>query len=410
MIRSWWIYYIFYFLFTCVTNSYSQLFDLLGEEDHVEIPFEYESNFIIVKIRLNGTLPLNFIFDTGAEHTLLFKKTFTDLLGVPYDKKIKIYGSDLYQDVYAHIVRNIPFEVQPLQPVNMDFLVMEKDYIHLDNVTGVNIDGILGAQFFRHNVVKIDYRKRVLTLFKQDKPPRLSKKFIEFPIALQRNKPYIQANSRLNPIDSAELTLLLDTGAGIGLMLHGNTHDQIRIPENYVKTNLGTGIGGDISGYVARVDQLSFCNFSLTNVITGFQDIAIEEARQKLVNRNGIIGNQILSRFTLVIDYPRSTIYLKPERKFKDKFQFDKSGLVITASGPYLTDFQIVDILENSPAAEAGLQRGDVIVRFKGLGASFYSLKRITSALQKKPGKHVKITVLRNGDRLKKEIVLRDLL
>lgn len=397
-------------IFASWTCSYGQLFDILGDKDEVEIPFQYESDFIIVKINLNGTLPLNFIFDTGAEHTLLFKRTFTDLLGVPYDKRIKIYGSDLQDDVYAYIVRNLPFQVPPIQPVNMDFLVMEEDYLHLDKVTGMNIDGILGAQFFRHQIVKIDYRRRVITLYKEDNLPKLNNKYIHFPIDLKRNKPYVQANSRLNTIDSAELTLLLDTGAGIGLMLHGNTHDRIRVPENYVKTHLGSGIGGDISGYVARVDKLNFCNFAMTNVITGFQDIAIEGAKEKLVNRNGIIGNQILSRFTLVIDYPRSTIYLKPERKFKEKFHFDKSGLVLTASGPYLTEFQIVDILPKSPAAEAGLNSGDKIIKFNGMPVSFFTLNRMTRVLRKKAGKRIKLTILRNGERIQKEFYLRDLL
>ena len=40
----------------------------------VEIPFERQGNFIIVKVTFEGLFPLRFILDTGAEHTILTKK------------------------------------------------------------------------------------------------------------------------------------------------------------------------------------------------------------------------------------------------------------------------------------------------------------------------------------------------
>ncbi len=392
------------------TGAKAQLYDVLGDEDFIEIPFQFEANFIIVKVQLNGAFPLNFIFDTGAEHTLLFKKTFTDLLAVPYDKKIKIFGSDLQSYVHAYIVRNIQFRVPPLDDVRMDFLVMEEDYLKMDELLGMKIDGILGAQFFRHHVIKIDYRRGLLTMYKKDKFPSPGKKYIPFPVDLKRNKPYVNARSYINRIDSAELTLLLDTGASIGLMLHSNTHDQIKLPDNYIQTNLGQGIGGEISGYIGRVAQFNLSNFSFTNVITGFQDVAVEAVEDKVIKRNGIIGNQILSRFTLIIHYPNSIIYLKPERKFKESFDYDKSGLTVGATGKYLNDYRVLHVLEDSPAAMAGIVAEDQILIIKGIPTSLYSLAKVTKIFRGKSGKKVKVVILRNDEKIKKTIVLRDLL
>ena len=395
-----------------VTASHvqAQLYDLLADKDYVEIPFRFESNFIIVDVRLNGAFPMNFIFDTGAEHTLLFKKTYTDLLGVDYGKQIKIFGSDLQSYVYANIVRNVQFRVPPLDDVRMDFLVMQEDYIKMDELIGLNIDGILGAQFFRHHIIKIDYRRGILTMYKKEKFPKPGNKYIPYPVNLKRNKPYISARSYVNQIDSAQLTLLLDTGASIGLMLHSNTHENLKLPDNYIQTSLGQGIGGEISGYLGRVAKFSISNFSFSNVIAGFQDITVEAVEDKIVKRNGIIGNQILSRFTIIIDYPHSIIYFKPERKFKQKFDYDKSGLTIGATGTYLNDYRVMYVLDDSPAAEAGIKEEDRIMKMNGVPTSLFNLSKVTRMLRKKDGKRVTLVIKRGDERFKTTITLRKLL
>lgn len=95
------------------TSFYNQM-DLLQGKRKAVIPFKYVHNFIVVEARIYGILPLQFIFDTGAEHVILFKKEYTDLLQVPYDKRIPILGSDLSQEVYALIARNGVIEVNGL--------------------------------------------------------------------------------------------------------------------------------------------------------------------------------------------------------------------------------------------------------------------------------------------------------
>lgn len=63
------------------------------------IPFRYIHNFIIVEARIYGIIPLQFIFDTGAEHIILFKREYTDLLQVPYDRRIPVLGSDMSREI-----------------------------------------------------------------------------------------------------------------------------------------------------------------------------------------------------------------------------------------------------------------------------------------------------------------------
>ena len=64
-------------------------FLLPGGVKQIEIPFEYVNSFIILNIAFNGSLPLKFIFDTGAEHTILTKREISDLLQVHYDREFR---------------------------------------------------------------------------------------------------------------------------------------------------------------------------------------------------------------------------------------------------------------------------------------------------------------------------------
>ncbi|HND88697.1 MAG TPA: aspartyl protease family protein, partial [Saprospiraceae bacterium] len=60
---------------------------------HVDLPFEYSNNFIILTLNCNGLLPLKFIFDTGAEHTVISKREITDAMRLTYEREYRMKGS-----------------------------------------------------------------------------------------------------------------------------------------------------------------------------------------------------------------------------------------------------------------------------------------------------------------------------
>lgn len=110
--------------------------DLLRGERKVYVPFRYVNHFIIVDVMIYGSIPLQLIFDTGAEHVIIFKREYTDLLQVPYDKRIPIMGSDLSRQIYALITRNALFQVSSLPAIPYDLLILEEDYFNLEELIG----------------------------------------------------------------------------------------------------------------------------------------------------------------------------------------------------------------------------------------------------------------------------------
>ncbi|HPH19625.1 MAG TPA: aspartyl protease family protein [Haliscomenobacter sp.] len=394
------------------SKTEGQINDLvfLNGETHVDIPFDYENNFIVIKLMFNDIFPLKFIFDTGAENTILTKREITDLFQIDYQRRFNIYGADLSQNLYAYLVRGISFRIGDLRASQRSILVLEEDYFQFDEFSGIDIHGILGADFFRRFIVRINYYKQVITLYDPSTFQLPKGRFTEVPLEMHRSKPYLLTSVRLNNDTTIQTKLLMDTGASIALLLYSDTHPQLKVPEKVIRSVLGRGLGGIIYGYLGRVRMLSFSEHAFNEVLTNFQELPIVEDSSYMNNRNGIIGNQLLDRFTLIIDYVHNRVFLQPNPYYKKKFEFDRSGLFITASGPSLSKFIVFDIVPSSPSDKAGIVSGDEIKSVNGVPATFFKLQDLMYKFRGRLGKRVRLVIVRNGEKIKKEFKLEDII
>lgn len=373
---------------------------VLDQGEKIRIPFTYQNNFIVVSVLFQNLFPLQFIFDTGAEHTLLTKREITDFLEVNYDRSFPIRGSDLDTQLVAFLATGISLQVGDMDLDNKSVLVLDRDVFRFEDFAGTDIHGILGADFFWPYVVKIDYRRQVITLISPGgfDPKR---KYTRHPIQISRNKPYLAADVQLADDSLVRTKLLLDTGASLGLLLYTDSHPAITVPDNALESNIGWGLGGYLRGFLGRVDRFKIDEYELPGVITNYQNIPDSLDSDFINSRNGIVGNVLLSRFTVIIDYHRENLYLKPTRKWKKKFKYDRSGLMIVAGGPAMDQYTVFHILEGSPADRAGVQVGDRILKINGIQTRSLSIDGIYRRLRKRVGKRIKLKLLREERELK---------
>ncbi len=385
-------------------------FEILKDVKRIDIPFEYKNDLIIVNVMFERIFPLKFIFDTGAEHTILSKRSITDVLNIPYEREFKLVGSDMKTVLTAYLVRNIHLRIDNMIVPNHNMLVLDDDYFRFEEMTGLEVHGILGADLFKGLVVKINYERKVISLMKSNAFKQPTKDYQTLPLVINRNKPYLNTTIKLQTDSTVNVKLLLDTGAMLSLLLNTDTHPNLQLPENAIKGNIGAGLGGFLEGYLGRVTALQLGGLQCLEVLTNFQELTQGIDTSVLFRRNGIIGNQILSRFHLVIDYPREKLYLQPNKKFKEAFEFDKSGLVVIASDMQLNKFTVHEVLPGSPAAEAGLKKGDVIKRINWMPSAMLSLSDIHDTFKKKAGKKINIVIKRHEQKLKFKFKLRKLI
>ena len=385
-------------------------FKLMEGEKEIEIPFELLNDFILIKVKFKGYIPLNLIFDTGATNTIFFKKELTEIFNMPYDDNVRIYGSDLSNEVIAKVCRRVPFHLDGIGNYTQDILVLQENFFDLDKVTGYQIDGILGATIFKDYVFKIDYVNHMITVTPHPYSQRKLTGYTKVDIQLSDNKPYLSATTRtIGSTDPVTLNYLLDTGAAVSLLIHQNTSDSIYMPQNLINGVIGKGLGGDLQGFLGKIDRVNMDKFFFSNLVVSFQDIDTSNLKDIEIVRNGIIGNILISRFSVIFDYRNEVVYLKPRNKYNKKFKTDKSGLIIFAHGRNLDNYIIHRIIPESPADQAGLKEGDIIKTFQRLPTSMFSLQDINRKLQSRNGKKIRFIVIRDGEKKKVKFKLKDM-
>ncbi len=378
------------------------------DKSSIEVPFEFENGFIVINVWLGGVLPIRLIFDTGAENTVIFDKELATLLGIPFERQIAITGSDLDSALMANIARSIPIRIAGTNQVTRDIIVLENNHLLLKERLGIDIHGIVGGTYFSSLVVKIDYNKQILTFYRSTKGIKGLDKFKEIDIEVYNHKPYIDIETSIVEGSQRKLRLLIDSGASLPLLIHSNSDSSIKLPAKVMPGNVGFGLSGVIVGFIGRIHQLNIDEFNFDQIVTSFQNFTSDNFLTLKSTRNGLIGNTLLARFTVILDYSKEKLYLKPNKKYNKDFYFDKSGMTVFAFGKELNKYYVVSVLEGSPANLAGVQPGDILHRINGRLASNLNLEKINKRLSGKEGKKVKITVLRNEKKIRTQFRLKE--
>ena len=110
----------------------------------------------------------------------------------------------------------------------------------------------------------------------------------------------------------------------------------------------------------------------------------------------------------LYLDYGHQQVIFEPNKAFRQPFEFDSSGLVLTAEGDDLRSFRVLRVIEGSPALEAGLREGDELVALDGRSTSSLTLETLRASLIA-PGKSRQLEVRRDGQTTRTRVMLRRL-
>ena len=371
------------------------------DKNYVQVPFEYENGFIILNAWLGGILPVRLIFDTGAENTIIFDKELATLIELEYDRQIMITGSDLDTMIAANISRNVSMRISGTLRVLRDIIVLERNHYMLKERLGIDVHGILGGTYFSNLVVKIDYKHEMLTFYRDIKYVKRLSSYEKFDLFVQNHKPYLETSVQIIDEKPRNLRLLIDSGASLPCLINALDNPTKQLPEKVMPGNVGFGLSGMITGYSGRISQLRFDPFRFTNLFTTFQLFSNDNMEDFKSSRDGLIGNLLLERFDIIIDYAREILYLKPKRKYNAEVRFDKSGLTIYAFGTDLNKYYVVSVQEGSPAAKAGVKQGDLVHRINGSFTRNINLEKINNKLSAKQGRKINMVLIRNDEKIK---------
>lgn len=341
----------------------------------VTIPFELVTRHIVVKVRINDSRPLSFVFDTGDKVGIVDIGVAKEL-GLKLHGQIRVGGAGS-ETLTGSMIEDAKWTLPGLdgfaQPVTLAIPLGR-----LAARFGHDFDGIIGSDFIKQFVVEVDYQARVLRFHDKDKFSYTGNGEI-IPIRLdQQGHPIIEAE--VTPVGGQPIKgkYVLDLGSGNSLALHSPFVNEHRLLNSGLKTIRAIGMGGaggQTNGQIGRVAEMKIGSFKLTNVNTLFsEDRAGAFANSALA---GNIGQRIASRFKVFLDYGRSRIILEPAATFNEPFDRAYSGIALSGEGKNYTTIRITEVLENSPASEAGLRKDDLIVKVNDKPASELTITRL---------------------------------
>lgn len=384
----------------CLAQHFGFKFE--GNLKKVVIPVDVLNNLVIVPVVLNDELSLKFILDTGVRTTVLTQKTYSDILKLTYSKEIFVSGPGGKQAA-AYITDNVRLDLPGIRGSGHSMLVLEEDYLELRNYLGAEVHGILGYELFSRFIVQMDYERKRLVLY-DPKFFKKSRRYQALDISVEDTKPFVIATVAMTGNSEISAKLLIDTGAGHGLMLQPGSDEQIVVPELHINSVIGRSLGGIITGKIGRIESLQLGNYKINDPIANFPDPKSNQdtlIRGESKLRNGALGGEVLSRFNIVFNFPDEEIYIKKNGSFNRPSNYDMSGITLKAKGVQLRTYEVSELRKDSPAEKSGLLVGDIIVAINGFMLKRINLTQANGFFNKKEGKRISLLVERNGKRKK---------
>ncbi|RYY29516.1 MAG: PDZ domain-containing protein [Chitinophagaceae bacterium] len=262
------------------------------------------------------------------------------------------------------------------------------DYEILTSAYGEQIDGIIGYSFLSRYIVMINYDSLRISVYSKGRIKYPRGGFLIKPSMV--NIPVFRTSIK----DDRELSprFYFDTGAGMCLLLSSDfVSDSIFInPKRKFYVTQAEGLGGKAPMRQGVIKQVRIGPYKFKRVPTYIFDDEYNVTSYPYLG--GLIGNDLLRRFNLIINYDMKDIYMIPNSHFKDAFDYSYTGL-----GIYMLDGEItvVDVMPGSPAEQAGFKPGDIMM---SVANNFTRNIQAYKSLMQTPGEKLKILIIREGE------------
>jgi hypothetical protein len=355
----------------------------------ITVRFFFVANFILLPVKLNNfPQPVFLMLDTGAQNFL--SPEIADKLG------LRITGSYLSLGAGNRLVPSGRASIETLKIGGLTlhdqrFYVVPLPFALRQGLHPEIVGGI-GYQLLRKMAVYVDYEHRKLTFYGRAKPPELhSSKQVSIPLSFHRRVPVIDGR-----IDGIPARFQIDTGSDTTLTLFTPfvvDHDMVRSYSPRLHGFAGEGVGGRETAFFVRTHSLEIGDRIAMHGVTAelLQDFGGIGAQQEV---NGNIGGAALKQFNILFDYPQHKIYLEKNSRFGRRETFNRTGLCLRITPQGLT---VMSIFQGSPAAEAGIEPGDIITAINGHGAAELDAAFLGKVLQDRPGTVMRMDLLHQG-------------
>lgn len=430
-------------IFFCIyVFSFAQSGFEISNPKKAVIPFKLINNLIFVPVNING-VDLTFLLDSGVNETILFS---LDNKEVNFNEVEKIKFSGLGESMNIEGLKSenniVTIGKDYKDSQHMVFIILDES-INFSSHVGIPVNGIIGYHFFKNHQIEINFIKKKIIVYNNEKTfAQRQKKFSEFPITIEGNKPYIMADVEMTD-KKVNSKMLIDLGNSDAVWLFPKVIEDFEYNRPNIEDYLGRGFNGDIFGKRSRIHALYLGEYEFEQPLAAMPDEYSIQNLKIVPNRKGSIGSDILRRFTVIFDYPGKRLLLKKNKNYYDPFHFNSSGLDIQQDGMIWEKdlvtvattrnttnqfeqeviaqsekfqynfvlkpkFTVAGCRKDSPCFVAGIRKNDQLISINKKAVSNMNMQKINDYFKEGDGKKVFLEIERNNQILPITITLED--
>lgn len=341
-----------------------------------------EGDVLLVPVEI-GQHRLRFMVSTNTFFTV-FDARLQEKLGLPSGLTATNTSEGLRQ--VAHI-ESPAGRVGPLE-LPKSRRVVYYDLTFLREVTGYEIDGVLGIDFLRDYVVQVDFDHGRLRFFS------------EVPDDAGRSRPLMYCGERklpqvvVNLKDVGPTLFSVNIGSIVRIGLEPELFETVRrqneltiVSEAQLKNELGA---------VRRMQLAVLPELKVAGRV--MQNVVISDSPAN------VLGLDFLVRYNLTFDFANDQWYLKPSKRIDQVEGWNRNGLrCLKRHGQVVVE--LIDA--GSPAQAAGLRIGDVLLQVNGTDVDEFTMLQLRRFFHRE-GETAKLKIRRGDEELTVSVVQQD--
>ncbi|WP_157304481.1 retroviral-like aspartic protease family protein [Chitinophaga tropicalis] len=271
------------------------------------LPFRLYDRYMVITACLSSTTDsLHFIFDTGAEVTTLSKATADKLM-----LETKNDGGLSGNDAVVVRVPTATINVLYLDKTRLPFVKVYIEPLREFQSVPVPLDGIIGVDLLKAFVVKIDYEKQELKLYRQGKSP-LDAVGKRLPLSLNFDTPAIEATIRLPSGKTLASRYHFITGGEYGILFNWPYMEKYQLISQLpvLSTDKVQDLYQELTYTNTTIPNLNMGNIRLDDVAASYCKEVNDAGSMSEVA--GSIGFMVWRQFrTITINYDAREVYLE---------------------------------------------------------------------------------------------------
>lgn len=272
------------------------------------LPFTLENNAIYFYCKVNDTDSLKFLFDTGANVTVI--NLSSDKIKLTADRKQINTGSNGVNEVDQSFGNTVTFGTITKKDISLTIIPYET----------TDFDGVFGANLMQDHVIEIDYFKNELRFYDPFGYQNSFTGYDKVKIHLIDDYPTIRSTIVINH-KKYKGYFGLDTGAGDALTIASPFAKKNSFIEKMPVFGKAVSQGSDGSVYETPVVLIPELEFGQKSFYRFPVSLSVSESGiDASTEMAGFYGNNFLKRFNTVIDFKKGFIYFKPNDHLYTEF------------------------------------------------------------------------------------------